>query len=65
MKQVSNEQLTLVAGGKNCLVDFRIAQGITESYVFTPAVMVPVDCETGKPIPDKTFTLEDLQNIAG
>lgn len=64
MRQITNEQLSLVAGGE-CLVDFWTAHGITDPYVFTPAVMVPVDCVTGKPVLPKTFTLEDIQSIAG
>lgn len=49
MKQMTNEQLALVAGG--CSVDYRVAYGITDPHVMTPAVMIPVDCITGKPIP--------------
>ena len=61
MKQITNEQLSLVAGGE-CLVDYRVAHGITDPRVFTPAVMVPVDCVTGEILPIKTYTYEEICN---
>ncbi|HET9843645.1 MAG TPA: hypothetical protein VFP93_03195 [Gammaproteobacteria bacterium] len=62
MIQITNVELSIVSGGKNCLVDFRVAHGITDPNVVCPAVMVPVDHQ-GKPLPIETFRLEDLINI--
>lgn len=58
MRNVTNEELSLIAGG--CLVDYRIAHGITDPFAVTPAVMVEVDCITGKPVPSPTYSIEDI-----